>query len=523
MSEPRLWTGGRVFTGRRYAEALLVDEGKVVAVGPYAEVRRSAPVGTAVVPLEGRMVVPGLIDAHLHLEALARLRGSLDLSGVRDLDDLVRGVREWAEAHPMGAVVGRGLDVERSLHGRWPTRADLDRALPDRPLLLRHVSGHAAVGNAAALAVASLESRSPAELDGRVGRDAEGKPNGILYEEAVDWVGPLLAVPVPPEEIPRTLASLASLGLTTVASMAVSARELGALRKLADEARLPIRVRAYLDLLDVREFRPADLVPVGRPGRFAVVGTKGFLDGAFGTRTAWLSRPYSDAPEGSGLAVSSDETLSAALAASDALGLAPALHAIGDQAVLRACRLLAPYVGRPGAPARVEHVGLTPPAVLAVLDQVRPALAVQPSFLWSDFWLPNRLGPERTRWAYVFRTLLDRGHLLAGSSDAPVESPDPWRGVRAAVERSDALGRSANPDPQEALAVEEALRLYGGNAGAILGEGSLGTLEVGAPADLLVLDATSLAGAVEKGASAVRETWVDGIRVVSAGGRGEGE
>ncbi len=519
MSETWLWTGGRVFTGQRYAEALLVDRGTVVAVGPEAEVRRLAPTGVEAVPLQGRVVIPGLIDAHLHLESLARSRLHLDLADVRDLDDLLRRIREWADAHPAGVVFARPLDVERCLRGRWPTPADLDRAVSERPVILRHVSGHAAVGNTAALAAASVETRSPSEDHGRVGRDADGRPNGILYEEAMDWWASLLSVSTPEGELVRTLDSLASLGLTTVASMAISRGELTTVRSLAASGQLPIRVRGYVPLSQVAEFPRADLAPVGPPGQFSVVGAKGFTDGAFGTRTAWLSEPYADAPEGSGLSVESDETLSAALERSGALGLAPALHAIGDRAVLRAARLLAPYVGRPGAPARIEHVGLTPPAVLGFLDHVRPALVVQPGFLWSDFWLPSRIGADRARWAYVFRTLIDRGHLVAGSSDAPVDPPDPWRGLRAAVDRRDELGRSANPDPREALTLEEAVQLYTQNAGAVLGEPELGSLEPGARADLLVLEAKSLGEAFRSGARAVQETWVGGVRVFDAATR----
>jgi hypothetical protein len=498
---------------------MLIDGGSVVAVGSEVEVRRSAPVGAEVVPLEGRVVIPGLIDTHLHLESLTRLRLSLDLTGVRDLDDLLARVREWASTHPEGTVYGRGLDVERSLRGRWPTRVDLDRAVRDRPVVLRHVSGHAAIGNGAALSAASVESRSPAEDHGRVGRDVDGRPNGILYEDAMDWWAPLLSAPSSEDEMVRTLECLASLGLTTVTSMAVSGGELTVLRSLAADGRLPVRVRAYVPLLRLGELRRADLAPVGPSGRFTVVGSKGFTDGAFGTRTAWLSEPYADAPEGSGLSVESDETLSSALEASASLGLAPALHAIGDRAVVRAARLLAPYVGRPGAPARIEHVGLTPPAVLSLLDQVRPALVVQPGFLWSDFWLPGRLGADRTRWAYVFRTLIDRGHLIAGSSDAPVDPVDPWRGLRAAVERRDAWGRSANPDPREALTLEEAVQLYTRNAGAVLGEPTLGSLEPGARADFVVLASKRLGEALRSGARAVQETWVSGDRVFDAAAR----
>jgi len=187
--------------------------------------------------------------------------------------------------------------------------------------------------------------------------------------------------------------------------------------------------------------------------------------------------------------------------------------------VLRATRLLGPYLGRDGgALARIEHVGLVPPAVLSELGATRPALTVQPGFVWSDHWLTDRLGAERARWAYPFRTLADHGLLLAGSSDAPYDPPDPWRGVRAAIGRRDELGRSANPDPKEALALEEAVRLYTANAGTVLGDRSIGTLEAGARADLVVMAARDLGQAIREGAAGVRETWVDGVRVFPPGG-----
>jgi len=510
MSEPELWTGARVFTGRRFAEAILFDEGGVIAVGSESEVRRAAPTGTTTTSRPGQLVLPGLIDAHLHVGELARMREGLDLAHVRDLDDLLGTVRRWGEAHPEGPVVGRGLDVERSLHGRWPHLEDLDRALTDRAVVLMHVSGHAAVANRVALSTMGIESMSAAETQGRVGRTADGRPNGILYEEALRWLPP--PAPGDAAAVVRTLDFLASLGLTTVASMNVGPEELALVRSLATDHRLPIRVRIYVRLLRLDAFSPADLAPVDASGRFSVVGSKGFVDGAFGPRTALLSEPYSDDPDSSGVAVETDASLSEALERSHRWGLAPALHAIGDRGVLRAVSLLTPYVGGSGPPARVEHVGLTPPAVLAALDPAGLALVVQPGFVWSDFWLPRRIGPERARWAYAFRTLLGRGLRLVGSSDAPYDPADPWRGLRAASERRDELGRSANPDPKEALSVEQAIGLYTGNAGAALGEPTLGSLEVGSAADLLVLEAKGLADAVRRGSSALRETWVGGVR-----------
>ncbi|HYB77695.1 MAG TPA: amidohydrolase [Thermoplasmata archaeon] len=523
MSEPTLWTNARVFSGSRYAEALLIDQGAVVAIGTETEVRRAAPTGTNVVSLHGRLVLPGLIDAHLHLGDLARYREGLDVSAVVDLEDLLSKLRNWALAHPSGPIVGRGLDLERSLHGRWPTQEELDRAVADRPLIVYQASGHAAVANRAALEVAGVWSGSADVLGNRVGRTADGKLNGVLYEEALRWLGPVAAVPLDPEAVLRALRYLGSMGLTTVASMNAPPEENSLVRALAAAHHLPIRVRVYVRLLRLTDFRAADLGPTGPPGMFRVTGTKGFVDGAFGPRTALLTEPYADAPETSGLAVESDAALADALASARALGLTPALHAIGDAGVLRAAHLLAPYCRDGGPRPRIEHVALTPPPVLAALDPEGPALVVQPGFVWSDSWLADRLGSDRARWAYTFRTLLDRDHLVAGSSDAPYDPTDPWRGLRASTERRDELGRSANPDPGEALGFEEAVRLYTVNAASALGEPSLGSLEEGSKADLVILDTTSLREGLRAGARAVRETWVDGRRVfdVSAGDRGE--
>jgi len=521
MTEAHLFTGGRIYTGRRYAESLLVDGGTVVAVGTEEEVRRSAPTGVERVELGGRLVLPGLIDAHLHLGDLTRFREGLNLSEVRGLDGLTARLKEWATRHPEGPIVGRGLDVERSLGGRWPDRGDLDRSVGDRPAVIVHASGHAAIANSAALVQAGLESRAAEETRDRVARDANGWPTGVVYEEAVRWLGSLTGGAGDADGVLRTLRYLASLGLTTVASMNLPPEELTLLRSLAAEHRLPIRVRGYVRLLRIREFSTADLAPAGRPGNFSVVGTKGFADGAFGPRTAWLSEPYADRPAESGIAVESDGALAEALAFADGRGLAPAMHAIGDRAIVRAVRLIAPYVGRRGAPARVEHVALTPPGVLSALDEVRPALVVQPGFVWSDYWLTDRLGKERVRWAYAFRTLADRGHLLAGSSDAPYDPADPWRGLLAATARRDELGQSANPHPGEALAVEEAVALYTRHGGQVLGEPALGSLEVGGAGDLIVLGVSRLSDALRAGASSVREAWVGGARVLAEAGDGK--
>ncbi|HXW67055.1 MAG TPA: amidohydrolase [Thermoplasmata archaeon] len=515
MTDATLFVGGRIFTGRRYCAALLVEEGEVVLAGTEAEARRAAAPGTEVVPLGGDLVVPGLIDAHLHVAEVTRAREGLDVREIGSAAALGEAIGRWASDHPNGPIEARGWDPERFPGGTWLDRRDLDQFAADRPLVLVHVSGHALVANSSALRAARIDRATPDPPGGRIGRGSDGEPDGRLLEAAIPFFASRRPAPpaIDPDALVRTLRSAAALGLTTVGAMNAAPEEAVALRRLAAEGRWPGRVRVYLDGRRWQEYFEDPGGPSGPGGLFEVVGAKAFLDGAFGPRTAWLSAPYSDEPSTSGGAVASADTLRAWIREITARGLAPALHAIGDAAVALALDLLEGVTVRHLRRARIEHVSLTPPLLLPKLARARPAIVVQPGFVWSDAWLGRRLGRDRARWAYAFRTLSEQGHRLVGSSDAPYDSFDPWRGLRAAVQRTDPSGRSANPDPAEALDAEEALRLYTANAGAVFGEPRLGWLEAGSPADLVRVRAPSLDAAISTGAPVVRETWIAGTRL----------
>lgn len=515
MTEATLFTGGRVFTGRRYCDALLIEDGRIAVAGTESEARQSAPTGTEHRELGGDLVLPGLIDAHIHIADVTRVRASVNLTTATSVEGLVDAVRRWGLEHPTGPIWGRGWDAERFGNRGWPTARDLDRAISDRPVVLVHVSGHAVVVNSAALAAAGFDRATPDPPGGRLGREPSGALDGRVFEGAVRSLERRLGPGDAPDPtaLRRTLRWTASLGLTTLGAMSASPEEAIALRELSHAGQLPGRVRVYLHGGRWEEYFRAPTGPSGRPGRFAVVGVKEYTDGAFGTRTAWLSEPYSDDPGNSGMAVGADDRLRLMLEALPARGLAPALHAIGDRAVEYSLGLLESFPKSAGGPPRIEHASLTPPSLFPTLARLRPVLTVQPGFLWSDHWLCVRLGVERARWAYAFRSLQRQGLVLAGSSDAPYDPVDPWRGIRAAVERTDPSGRSANPAGEESLAPEEAIRLYTANGGTALGEPSLGLLERDAPADVLIVGARSLGQAIGIGLGAVRETWVAGVRV----------
>jgi len=500
MTETTLLVGGRVLAGGRYTEALLVEDGTVVAAGPQAAVRPLAATGADRIDLGGALLVPGLADAHLHLGELARERSAFDARPTRSLPELTEQLRSWAETHPHGPLAGRGLDPEALSERRWPTVQELDAAVADRPLVLTHSSGHAAALNSAAL------DRTYGLGPSRVG---QGPAPHVLVEDELADIRSIVdeALPVTPEAVEAAAWQLAHLGLTSVGTMNTGPEELRVLRTLSEAGGLPIRVRAYLS-----PRAGAAVTGSGRPddgGFFRVVGVKWFLDGAFGPRTASLDGPYADDPATRGLDRGEDAELATAIDEARQRGLMPALHAIGDRAVSRAARLLSGGAS-PGPRGRIEHAGLTPSALLPRLRDLGVPLVVQPSFLWSDYWLRQRLGAARARWAYAFRTLADLGILLAGSSDAPFDQPDPWQSLRAAVRRADPRGRSANPSPDQALTEPEALALYTDGAHRAIGDDAGGSLAPGSPADFLILSVRRLGEAVAADQSPVRETWVAG-------------
>ena len=512
MSAPidRAWVNGRVFTGTGFAEGFLVEEGRIQAVGPDDVVRRAKGTGTEIVDLRGRLVVPGLIDLHMHLTDTLLEREGVDLRGARSREELADRVRARLTPGAASPVVGVGWDSTVWTDGRNPTREDLDRISPEQPLILFHVSMHAAALNSPALREFGIEESVPDPPGGRFGRDPGGRLNGLLYDSALarlsgsaanaEWIHANRAA------YGRLLSEAASYGLTTVCPVLASPEEIRVVASLSAQD-LAVKVRFYLDLRSLDTY--ASLPRPSPASDWQIRGVKAITDGAFGTHTAWLAEPYTDTPDTCGQPIWTDDDLRGALQEAARLGLSPALHAIGDRALGRVLALLAQVksVGEP----RIEHASLTPPALWPALEKGRPHLVVEPHFVETDRWVVDRLGPERARWTYAFRTLTDRGFPLGGASDSPVEPLDPWTGLRAAVFRAprSEFGRFTS---SERLAPIEAFQLYTRNAGPILGEPELGRLAVGSPADFVVTSTPSLDAALASERPPVLETWVGGRR-----------
>ncbi|HXQ94928.1 MAG TPA: amidohydrolase [Thermoplasmata archaeon] len=506
------WVRGRIFTGRRLVEAVSAEDGRVVASGRFRTVRRSTATGAERVDLGGRLAVPGLTDSHLHLSALARASVTLDLTGCRSIVEMGRKLRAWSVRHPNGPVVGAGWDQERLRERRYPTAIDLQRWAPDRPVVLERVCRHASLVSEGVLAEVGIDGDTPDPPGGRIGRDATGRPNGLLFDNALESLRPWSERAFPPtaRELERLLDRAASFGLTTLAPMSASASEAEALGRIARRRRLPARLAIYL-----RAEAHGRFVALRRraaTGSTRLVGLKVVADGAFGPRTAWLRTPYRDRPKESGFRLLSEEALTELAVEAERLGAGLAVHAIGDRALLGALRVFAR--SRPTIRPRVEHASLIPPDLLARLDRVRPHLVVQPGFVPSDAWIVDRLGARRARYTYPFRTLLAHGHAPVASSDAPVEPLDPWVGIAAAM----APRRTGAPESVDAAS---AIRMYSENAAAVLGWPGLGSLEVGGVADLVECGGLDLTRVASAGASRVRRVWREGARVGRRRGAGE--
>lgn len=494
--EPRVFLGGTIL-GPSAAEALYVEDGRVVAVGSRTEVLRSVPTGSERVELEGRCVIPGLVDAHLHVGASIRVRGSVDLSGARSLRELLDVLEGFLARRP-GPVLGGGWDQERLREGRMPTRADLDRLPTDQPIVLYRHCGHVATLNSAALAAAGLTDATPDPANGSLGR-AGGALDGRLFDGAMSVLPDLEDrwYPLAPDIVRRWFQEEASFGVTAVGAMSAEPAELRQLREATSTGPLAASVSAYLRARWLGEATRLRRELDGPSLR--VNGLKVMADGSLGARTAWLSEPYSDAPATAGTPLVGPGELEEVLRTGGSLGMTTAVHAIGDGAFRNVLEALDRVPDR--GPVRIEHASIAPPALIDRAVAHGVPLVVQPSFVRSDGWVPERLGPARARWAYPFRTLLSRGARLAGSSDSPIESRDPWRGL------TDAVATRAGVGASESLGAQQALTLYTQGGWEALGQPAEGTLARGTSADLVVLEAPRWADAIPKGRSAVVATY----------------
>jgi predicted amidohydrolase YtcJ len=505
----RIFVNGRVWTGeprRAPAAALAVRGTRILDVGSNGDIRRHAAKGTDVVDLRGRLVVPGFIDAHLHL-----LGGSLSLEELR-LDDAftfgaVTGlVRSWAAAHPDARwVTGEGW-AYAAFPGGLPTRAQLDAIVADRPAWLVSYDGHTGWANSAALRLANVTRVTPDPPGGAVVRDGKGEPAGVLKETAMDLVARLVPKLLPHEKeraLRNGIAQAAAWGLTSVHQAGADAEELEILSAALEAAP---RLRVYVALDMERDPTPETLARQEElrrrfsGDRLRVGAVKGFVDGVVEAKTAAMFEPYPGG--GTGIPNWTQEELDRAVAAYDGAGWQVMLHAIGDRGIdmaLTAFEHAARANGTTGRRHRVEHVEVPRTADLPRFKTDGVVASTQAMFPYPN---PNHLGvyvptlgPERARRALAFKAIDDAGAVQAFGSDWPVFTAEVVRGIACAVTRTTVEGTPPGGwEPSQRLTVEAALRHFTRDAAfAEHAEEEKGTLAVGKLADFAVLSQDLLA------------------------------
>ena len=494
-----LLTNGRIYTldaRDTVVDTLGIREGRIAFAGRRADVN-PAP-GEATIDLEGRAVLPGLVDAHGHLMHLARGRLSFDARGGASEEEVARRVGERAATRPRGEwITGRNWDQNLWPGRRFPSRATLDRAAPDHPVALVRIDGHATWANSAALAAAGVERTTPDPPGGLIARDAAGEATGLLIDTAQRLLQRV--EPRPSDEqfdraVRECVADCLAVGLTGIHEMGAELYALAAYRRLLERGDFPFRnyvavaARSASTWDHYRQRGPERL----GDERVIVGAVKLLADGALGSRGAALHDTYCDDPGNTGLVLVPGEEVERMTLEAGALGFQVCVHAIGDRAntlVLDAFERALARAPRPDHRLRVEHAQILTEADVPRFQRLGVLPSMQATHCTSDMaWAAERLGPERLRGAYAWRSLLATGSRIAGGSDFPVESPNPFHGIHAAVTRRPRNGEDPGWQPEQRMTRAEAVRSFTSwNAWASRQERDLGALEPGKRADLVVL------------------------------------
>ena len=510
----------------RFTGLLIGDDGRIVQVLHRGD-KRPGKVDYFV-DGKGQVMVPGMIDSHGHVMGLGFSALTLDLTDTKSLAEALAKVAAYAKANPDRPwILGRGWNQELWPEKRFPTAAELDAVVADRPAWLERVDGHAGWANSKALAAANVTALTKAPAGGAIERLAGGKPAGVLVDNATELVAK--AVPAPrPEDRDLALAKaqeiLLARGVTAIADMGTTIEDWQAFRRAGDNGTLRVRIMSYAMGTD-------NMALIGGPGpspwlyddKLRLNGVKLYSDGALGSRGASLKAPYNDAPGVKGLRVTADTQLKNFMSRAALDRFQVAIHAIGDEANAAALTAIEDmnqtYKG--DRRWRIEHAQILDPVDIPRFAKAGVIASMQPVHQTSDRLMAEaRLGPNRLSGAYAWESLAESGAKLAFGSDVPVEVSDTWAGLAAAISRTGPDGQPFGGwQPQQRVSRELALAAYTANgAWAGFAEGRFGRLQRGERADFLLIDRDPmLATPADIRSTQVRQVWVGGRLVYQPG------
>ena len=523
---------GRIYTAdgaRPVVDAIAVRDGRIVFVGDEAGARALVGARTETLDLDGRTMIPGMTDAHAHVAGLGEALRDVDLTGTSSYEQVIARVVERARNTPKGEwIVGRGWDQNDWGDTRFPTHEALTRALPDHPVYLTRVDGHAAVVNALAMQKAGLTKATKDPNGGSIERDAAGNPAGVLVDNAQGLVGraiPNATRAQVKDAIKAAIAEMHRWGMTGVHDAGASPTEVEIYEELGREKALDIRLYAMIS--DNASAIDALLKRGPQAGLYDGMlwlrSIKLYQDGALGSRGAALLEPYSDDAKTTGLLVSAPAHIQDVATRALRAGIQVNTHAIGDRGnrlVLDSYEAALKAVPTADHRFRVEHAQILHSDDIPRFAQLGVIPSMQASHQTSDmYWAGTRLGETRLRGAYAWRSLIESGVVVPNGSDFPVEHVNPLISFKASVSRQDARGWPAGGwFPEQRMTRDEALKsMTLWPAYAAFQEDELGSLTKGKRADFVVLDQDIMrVPDAMLPATKVISTWVGGRKVYQA-------
>jgi predicted amidohydrolase YtcJ len=491
-------TNGKIWTGnpqRPWAEAVAIEGNRIVAVGSSADIGRN---GT-IIDLRGRLAVPGFIDNHTHF-----IDGGFELSRVQLRDaatqqEFARRIGEYAKRVGPGKwITGGQWDHTIWNPASLPTHQLIDAVTPQNPVFVSRLDGHMALANSVALKMGGVTRDTPDPAGGTIVRDANGEPTGVLKDAAQSFVDRVMPSASADDRVAAGRAGLAEaarFGVTAFVDMSSGSgafEDLRAYQRLEKSGDLTARVYLFTPVLEYQRMQSAGFEKAFGSDRLRIGGLKGFADGSLGSATAAMFEPFSDDPKNRGLTMQAmtDGRMKAAVTDADAHNLQIAIHAIGDRANDEVLKIFESISNVRERRFRIEHAQHLNPDLIKRFAADRVVASMQPYHAIDDGrWAESKLGHERARWTYAFRSLIDAGATLTFGSDWTVAPLNPILGIYAAVTRRTLDGKNPNGwIPEQKITVEEALRCYtANNAWAMFRENEIGKIAPGMFADIAVL------------------------------------